>query len=162
MTITLEIPERVLEKLQEKADLEGGTLEEVALEILIAQTGSEDPETRVEVHSKLCEKYLAEAERLLSEHDYIQAGEKAWGAASQMLKALAAKRGLKLRSHEALHEYLSKVCEESGEAELDRLWGSATTLHQNFYEAWLPPEMVKRRVEDVKQLVRNLRQLEEI
>ena len=157
MNITLEIPKRVLEKLQEKADSEDETLEEVALETLINQTGLEDPETRAEVHSKLCEKYLAEAEKLLSEQDYIQAGEKAWGAASQILKAIAAKRGIRLRSHEALHEYLSKVCEESGEAGLDRLWGSATTLHQNFYEAWLPPEMVKRRVVDVKQLIENLR-----
>ena len=157
MNIALEIPKRVLGKVQEKADLEGETLEEVALETLINQMGLEDPETRVEVHNKLCERYLAEAGELLSAQDYIQAGEKAWGAALQKLKAIAAKRGIKLRSHEALHDYLSKVCEESGKAELDRLWGLATTLHQNFYEAWLPPEMIKRRVVDVKQLVENLR-----
>jgi len=32
-------------------------------------------------------------------------------------------------------------------------------LHQNFYENWLPPEMVKGNIEDVKKFVGKLRQL---
>jgi hypothetical protein len=32
-------------------------------------------------------------------------------------------------------------------------------LHQNFYENWLPPEMVEGNVKDVKKFVEKLRQL---
>ena len=158
MNIPFEIPEKVLEKLQEKARLEDKPLEEVCLEALIDQIGSGDPEIRAEVHFKLSEKYLREGEELLAKGDYVQTGEKAWGAASQTLKAIAARRGIRL-SHEALHEYLSKLCEETGKPEFDRLWSSATTLHQNFYEAWLPSKMVERRVEDVKHLIDGLSRL---
>jgi hypothetical protein len=37
------------------------------------------------------------------------------------------------------------------------LWQSAIALHQNFYENWLPPEMVEKNVEDVKKFVNKLR-----
>jgi hypothetical protein len=42
---------------------------------------------------KLCEKYLKEAEEFLGKGDGVEAGEKAWGAATQMLKAVATRRG---------------------------------------------------------------------
>ena len=47
----------------------------------------------MEVHLALSEKYLKEAEEFLEKGDYTQASEKVWGAASQIVRALAAKRG---------------------------------------------------------------------
>jgi hypothetical protein len=41
--------------------------------------------------------------------------------------------------------------------ELRRLWSRANSLHQNFYEGWMPPEDVKYAVEDVKQFVEQLK-----
>ena len=41
----------------------------------------------------LSEKYLKEAEEFLEKGDCVQASEKVWGAASQIVKALAAKKG---------------------------------------------------------------------
>ena len=60
-----------------------------------------DPETGVETHLKLSEKYMKDAEEFLAKKDYVQASEKAWGAAAQIVKALAAKEGKELRSHES-------------------------------------------------------------
>jgi hypothetical protein len=40
--------------------------------------------------------------------------------------------------------------EEVNEPEIRRVWQIATSLHQNFYEAWLPGETVKESVEDIK------------
>jgi hypothetical protein len=58
-----------------------------------------DPESRVDIHLSLSDKYLKDAEDLIKKEDYVQASEKAWGAASQVVKAVAAKRGKELRSH---------------------------------------------------------------
>jgi len=52
-----------------------------------------DPEARFEVHLELSERYLGEAEELLARGDYVQASEKAWGAAAQIVKAVAAREG---------------------------------------------------------------------
>ena len=43
-------------------------------------------------------KYLREADTLVRQGDYVQASEKFWGAAAEMVKAVAVKRGIELRS----------------------------------------------------------------
>jgi len=124
-----------------------------------AITASTTRKIRTEVHLKLCEKLLREGEELLAKKDYVQASEKFWDAASQMIKALAAKRGLELRSHGELHKFVAELTKESGDPEIRRLWQSAASLHQNFYENWLPPEMVEGNANDVKNLIEKLRKL---
>ena len=94
----LEVPSVVLEALERRASLEGKTLEELAVEAVLNYCGISDPEVKAEVHVKLCEKYLREGEELLAKEEYAQASEKFWGSASQAVKALAARRGLELRS----------------------------------------------------------------
>ena len=155
MNIALEMPEKVLGILQEMARAEDLPLEEVILKILVERANAGDPETKAEMHLKLCEKYLHEGEELLAKEDYVQAGEKGWGAASQMVKAVAARRGEELRSHRELHKFMSLLSQES--IELGRLWRSATSLHQNFYENWFVPQQVQEGVEDVRTLVERLR-----
>jgi len=76
-----------------------------------------------------------------------------------MVKALAAKRESELRSHGELHKEIVKLARETGDDEIRLLWQSAIALHQNFYENWLPPEMVKKNVEDVKKFLDRLRRL---
>jgi len=98
----------------------------------------------------LSEKYFSEAKELLKEGDYVQASEKLWGAASQMVKAVAAKRNLELRSHSDLNRFVAELRREANEPEIRRLWQIATSLHQNFYVAWLPVETVRESVEDIK------------
>jgi uncharacterized protein (UPF0332 family) len=115
------------------------------------------PEADVELHLKLCENYMKEAEDFLARKDYVQASEKAWIAASQMLKALAAKEGRELRSHAELWKYADELAEKLGDEELRYLWRTANALHQNFYENWMPAREVELSVRDVKEFVRRLR-----
>lgn len=157
--ITLELPSDLLKALKKMAERDGKSLEEVVSEAVLKQCGVEDPEVKSEIHLKLCEKYLREGEELLEEGDYVQASEKAWGAASQAVKAVAAKRGSELRSHEEIHKEIIKLARETGDDEIRSLWQSAISLHQNFYENWLPPEMVKWNIDDVKKLVEKLKDL---
>ena len=158
-TITITLPKRALEELRRRAEAEGKALEELVGETLLAQLHMDDPMARAELHWELCEKYLREARALLEEGDYIQASEKAWAAASQAVKAVAAGRGLELRSHRDLHGFIMRLREETGDEELRRLWHAANELHRNFYEAWLPPEMVIEAVGDAERLVEKLRAL---
>ncbi len=157
--ITLDFSEELLAILKRRANSEGKSLEELISDAVFGHYGINDPKIRTEVHLKLCEKLLREGEELLAKKDYVQASEKFWGAASQMIKALAAKRGLELRSHGELHKFVAELTKESGDPEIRRLWQSAASLHQNFYENWLPPEMVEGNADDVKNLIEKLRKL---
>ncbi len=84
-------------------------------------------------HSRMNNKYLADAKKLLQQGDYLQASEKYWGAAVQMIKVIAARRGLYTR---------------------------ANNLHMNFYEDHVPPEKVKEDSEAVKELIEKLQHIQ--
>ena len=116
-----------------------------------------DPESKAEVHLTLSDKYMKEAEEYLNKGDYVQASEKAWGAASQMVKAVAAKKGKDLKSHSELHSFVLTLKNEVKDPELRRLWQAATSLHQNFYENWLPADFVRESIEDVKEFIKRIK-----
>jgi HEPN domain-containing protein len=148
----------IYRRLKEEAERRGAAVDEVAVELLEAALGASlDPPERAEFHRGLAEKFLREAEELLARGDYVQASEKAWGAAAQIVKAVAAKKGKELKSHGDLWRFVLEVAGENDE--LRRLWHVANTLHQNFYEGWIPPEGVRRAVEDVKRFVGKMREL---
>ena len=112
---------------------------------------------RTRDYLRLNNKYLQEAEALINKGDYVQASEKFWGAAAEIVKAVAAKRGIEIKSHGELYRFVSTLREELHEPELPRLFSLASTLHQNFYEDWLPPETVKDHAEAVRELVEKLK-----
>ncbi|RLF11135.1 MAG: hypothetical protein DRJ69_02240 [Thermoprotei archaeon] len=158
-TVTIVLPDKALRSLKERAELEGKPLEELISESVFKTLDIRDPQAKAELHLELCEKYMREAEELLARGDHVQASEKAWSAASQMVKALAAQEGRDLKSHRELHEYLASIVERTKDAELRKTWSAAGELHRNFYEAWLPQELVKGYLEDVKGFVDKLRKL---
>mgnify|MGYP005635685709 CR=1 FL=1 len=139
--------------------MEGKALEELVSETLLKQLNMTDPDVKVELHLKLCEKYMREAEDLLARRDYVQASEKAWVAASQIVKAVAAKEGKELKSHASLWEFLDYLADRLGDLELRHLWRTANALHQNFYENWMPPREVELSIRDVKSLLEKLKSL---
>ncbi len=151
------LPSRIEKRLKEESERTGASEEELVLEALSKILKEPlDPETKVEIHLKLSEKYMKDAEDFLSKKDYVQASEKAWGAASQIVKALAAKKGRELKSHRELHEFVANI--DLGDRELGRLWRSAVSLHQNFYENWFVESQVIDGVEDVKRFLQKLKQ----
>ncbi|MEW5766382.1 MAG: PaREP1 family protein [bacterium] len=96
-------------------------------------------------------RYIAQAERYLQQGEkefeagYLrQAGEKYWGAATQMLKAWATAKGIQHNGHAWLFEAADRLSEEEKEPILRKEFGLAGMLHTNFYEGWLN----KREVED--------------
>ncbi len=123
----------IYQRLKEEAERRGAAVNEVVVELLERALGASlDPPERAEFHRSLAEKFLREAEELLAKGDYVQACEKAWGAAAQIVKAAAAKKGKELKSHGELWRFVSEIAGE--DRELRRLWSRANSLHQNFYE----------------------------
>lgn len=112
--------------------------------------------TKTEKYANLNHKYLKEATALLEKGDYVQASEKLWGAAASIVKSVAAKRGINIKSHDRLYKFVNTLSTEFKDPELVKSFGLASFLHQNFYEDWLPPETVLIYSEAVKQLVEKL------
>lgn len=112
-----------------------------------------------EHYLKLNHKYLSEGESLLRGGDFVQASEKFWGAAAEMIKAIAASRGEELRTHADLWSFVTKLRDEVKKPELTTLFGLAGTLHQNFYEASMTSEAVKDHAEAIKRFIDELKRM---
>jgi len=149
---------KVYDRLREEARRLNVSVEELVVDIISKTLNiSLDPDDMVEFHLRLCEKFLSEAEEFLRRGDYLQASEKGWDAAAQIVKALAAKEGRELRSHKDLWSYVNELTKKLQDIEIRHLWGRANNLHQNFYEGWMPPEDVEAAIEDVKKFIERLK-----
>ena len=85
--------------------------------------------------------------------DLAQAGEKGWGAAAEMVKAVAEQWGLYHRVHRALYEIVAELVRETGDDDIRKEFASANELHHNFYENWFDRENVEVRLGDVERFV---------
>ena len=102
MAAMITIPAKLKERLEELGRKRDTPPEELIVTALDEKFSLLNPEDRVEIHLELCEKYLSEAEEFLRKRDSVQASEKGWGAAAQILKGMAAKEGKELSSHREL------------------------------------------------------------
>ena len=87
--------------------------------------------------------FLEKAFKELEEGDLLQASEKGWGAAAQMLKAVAAERGWEHDSHRRLFGVEARLALEAGDQDLRHGFNAANVLHANFYEGWLDSDSVE-------------------
>ena len=93
------------------------------------------------------------------ELDLRQASEKGWGAASQIVKAVAEERGWEHNGHWELHNVVSLLVEESGDDELRTLFAIANHLHINFYEGWLDRDAVEFNLRQVTRFIEKVEAL---
>ena len=105
------------------------------------------------------ERFLAQARRELADHDLAQASEKGWGAATQMLKAIAEQRGWEHSRHRHYHRTASRLRAETGDGDIRRFFNSASELHENFYENDMEADLVAESLDDVAALLDKLRPL---
>ena len=97
--------------------------------------------------------FLEQAFVELEAGDLHQASEKGWGAAAQMLKAVAAERGSEHGTHRLLFATVGRLANETQSEELRDLFDSASALHANFYEGWLDTEWVRSGLNRVQVFV---------
>jgi hypothetical protein len=99
---------------------------------------------------------LAQAHGELYAGDVRQASEKGWGAAAQVVKAIAEQRGWSHRGHAELFDTVRELQRETGDQDLRRLFRLASALHTNFYEDWLDRVDVAEGLDDVARLLDKL------
>jgi len=113
----------------------------------------------LERYLELNGKYLQEAEQMIEKGDFVQASEKLWGATAEIIKAVAAKRGVSLGTHRSLGEFVTTLQKENPTWDLIVDYQVANSLHMNFYEDHLPKDHVLKAAEIVKDFVQRLRTL---
>jgi hypothetical protein len=97
--------------------------------------------------------YLTQAREEFARDDLRQASEKAWGAASQIIKGAAEQYGWQHISHRHLLEAASLLREQTGDQDLSLLFRSAQALHTHFYEGNLNPDEVAECVDDTARFI---------
>jgi len=111
---------------------------------------------KMEHYRRLNGKYLRDAEALLKKGDYQQASEKFWGACAEIVKAAAAKKEKRLKTHEELWDFVAELDNRHPSLDLGRDFGAANHLHANFYEEDLSPAAVLILVEAARDFVRKM------
>ncbi len=102
---------------------------------------------------------MAQATKELAEGDLRQASEKGWGAAAQMVKAVAEQRGWEHQNHARLFGVVERLAEETDDSDLSTLFHVASSLHVNFYENWLPNGMIATGLRDIERFLDRMERL---
>ena len=103
--------------------------------------------------------FLAQAFEELARDDLRQASEKGWGAASQMVKALAQSRGWRHERHDLLHSVAQRLSVKERDRAYRRLFRVAGDMHTNFYEGHMDRDEVTSNLQHVVRLVSKLEEL---
>ena len=99
---------------------------------------------------------MAQSRTELAQGDLQQASEKGWGAAAQMMKAIAEARGWDHGRHRHLHRIASRLRAETGDRDIYRLFNTASVLHENFYEDQMVAQDIDEALQDVERLLEKL------
>ena len=95
---------------------------------------------------------LAQARAELVRGDILQASEKGWGAAAQIVKAMAEDRGWPHRHHGLLTQAIEALTAETNDDELADRFAIANSVHVNFYEDALSSRTVRRHLDQIEDL----------
>ncbi len=96
---------------------------------------------------------LVQARAELEQGDARQASEKGWGAAAQMVKAVAEQRGWDHKTHRHIWQAAKMLADERRDISISRLFRSANHLHSNFYEDIDDANNVADTLNDVERLL---------
>ena len=111
------------------------------------------PESLAEEYRETSRRLIRQADAEFEKGDLLQASEKAWGAASQCLKAMGTVRGIPHRDHRELRQVAHYLVNESGQNRIGELFSIAESIHANFYEAWMPSGEVQARIDNMKEFI---------
>ena len=115
--------------------------------------------SKTSYYSSTSRDFLAKASAYLAQDDLLQASEKGWGAAAQMVKCIAESRGWPHDGHHLLYQAVNRLSTETGDPGIRTLFRLAGDLHINFYEGWLTREMVEDGLAQVEELTQKLDRL---
>ena len=114
---------------------------------------------RANGYAEASRTFLEKAREELDEEDFVQASEKLWGAAAQMVKAVAEPRGWRHDSHRALNQVVSRLAQETGDSAISSAFVAAQGLHFNFYENVHGREFIENTIPVIEEFVGKLERL---
>ena len=147
-----------MEELIKKAEEKGIDIEE----LLISTISNNDPQNEVKLRLELAEKYMKEVEEYVKKGDPVQASEKAYKVAEEVVKALAEKFNLpeyqQAKKEGRWYTYLlakasNTLAIKLGKWVLDG-WNSGYVLHVwGFHEAKFTVNDITSYIERVKEML---------
>ncbi len=107
-------------------------------------------------YSAMSQRLISQAVEELQKGDFLQAGEKVWGAVAHAAKAVAEQRGWDHNNHRRLHDIADQIADERDRPDLRLLFAAANIMHDNFYEDFLDSDRVEQGMLDASLLMREL------
>lgn len=104
-------------------------------------------------HQEQSRIFLTQASEELGKGDLRQASEKGWGAASQIVKAVADTRGWDHKGHAQLFKAVGLLSDEYQDTDFRDMFSSANDLHINFYDGYLEHAEIAARLTRVARFV---------
>lgn len=100
--------------------------------------------------------YLENSRSAIDLGELEKASEFLWGSMALAVKAVAAFKGIKLRSHRILWDYVRSVSMELKDESIYTAFRDANSLHSNFYETGLSLNLLLESEERIRQAVGKL------
>lgn len=113
-------------------------------------------ETPTEKHTRLAEKFMADARREIDEGELVQGSEKLWGAASQALKAYCASHGMPHGKYAQRRHAALELADERGDDAIRLAFKLAESCHANFYNDWMEREDLYGHAADIQTFVEKI------
>lgn len=101
-------------------------------------------------------RYLENGLISLNQGDYDKASEFLWGSIAQAVKAVAASKGMELKTHRELWDFTRELTKEMADSKVYEAFRTASYLHTNFYEVELGPEEVLLASDAIRAVVGRL------
>jgi hypothetical protein len=100
--------------------------------------------------------YIENALASIEAGEAEKAGEFLWGSMAQALKAVAASKGRELTKHWEIGDYARELAKKTEDKSIFDVYGHASYLHSNFYEAGLRMEDVYIYAQEIRETVAKL------
>lgn len=109
----------------------------------------------VDEHLELARGFLERSKSYLAQGDLHQASEKGWGAASHIVKAVAAANNWRYDSHDEFESVVVNARQRYRQPNLLAFSRSAEALHRNYYKRTLllDADVIQRDIQDVERMV---------
>ena len=107
-------------------------------------------------HAEHRDRFLRHAVEQIEAGDRLQASEKLWGAVSHGIKAMAARRGWPVDSHQAGRNVVDYVAYHAEKPDLIGLYAAIEALHVNFYRDEHEIDQIAQRLQHAERFLAEL------
>jgi uncharacterized protein (UPF0332 family) len=109
-----------------------------------------DAKAKVEKYAGQSRHYLLNASKFIDAGNSEKASEFLWGSLAGALKAVALSKGIQLKKHGEIWDYVENLTKELEDKSIYDAFRHAHDLHINFYESDIELKGVRRMADDIR------------